>query len=293
MKIVVAGGSGFIGVPLVRRLLARGDEVLVVSRDPAGVRNGRGISWGETEEIAGASAVINLAGENIGEGRWTARRKELIVESRVRSTAALVQAMRSNPAQQRTFVSASAVGFYGSRGDQVLDEMSPGGSGFLAEVTRRWEEAARAADDVSRLVIFRLGVVLGGGGGALPKMALPFRFGAGGPVGSGRQWMSWVDREDVLRAIEWALDHPAVRGTYNITAPEPVTNREFARTLGRVLHRPSVLPAPAAALRMAFGEMADEMLLSGQQVMPARATAEGFTFAYPTLELALRHALKQ
>ena len=127
----------------------------------------------------------------------------------------------------------------------------------------------------------------------MPKMALPFRFGAGGPVGSGRQWMSWVDREDVLRSIEWALDHPAVRGTYNITAPEPVTNREFARTLGRVLHRPSILPAPAAALRMAFGEMADEMLLSGQQVMPARATAEGFTFAYPTLELALRHGLKQ
>ncbi len=293
MKIVVSGGSGFIGQPLVRRVLERGDEALVISRDPSRVTTGRGISWDAGDEIASADVVVNLAGENVGGGRWSAARKKRILESRVHATMALVEGMRGNPAQRRTFISASAVGYYGPRGDQVLDEMAQGGGGFLAEVTRRWEEMARKADDVARLVIFRFGVVLGADGGALQKMMLPFRFGAGGPVGSGEQWMSWVDRDDVVRAIEWAIDRPEVRGTYNITSPEPVTNREFARTLGRVMHRPAFLPTPALPLRIALGDMAEEMLLGGQQVVPARATAEGFTFNYPTLESALRHVLQR
>ena len=160
---------------------------------------------------------------------------------------------------------------------------------FLAEVTRQWEAAAHRADGFARVVIFRFGVVLARDGGALRQMMLPFRFGAGGPIGSGEQWTSWVDREDVVRAIEWAIDNPAVRGTYNITAPEPVRNRDFARVLGRAMHRPSIMPTPAFALRLAFGEMAGEMLLAGQRVIPARAKREGFSFRYPTLEEALRH----
>ena len=289
MKIVVSGGSGFVGQPLVQRLLKRGDEVLVLSRDPTTVSAGRGIPWSAVDEAGSADVVINLAGENIGSGRWTAERKRRILESRLRATSALVDAMRRALPKPRTFISASAVGFYGLHGDETLDENSPNGAGFLAEVTRRWEEIARSADGMARVVIFRFGVVLARNGGALQKMLLPFRLGIGGPIGSGNQWMSWVDREDVLRAVEWAIDRPEVRGTYNITAPEPLRNRDFARALGRALHRPSFMPVPGFMLRLIFGDMADEALLGGQRVIPARATREGFTFAYPTLDSSLRH----
>ncbi|MGH9424274.1 MAG: TIGR01777 family oxidoreductase, partial [Thermoanaerobaculia bacterium] len=181
-------------------------------------------------------------------------------------------------------------GIYGDRGDEQLDEKSATGSGFLAEVTKRWEELARSAD--ARVVILRIGIVLASNGGALAKLLLPFRLGAGGPMGNGRQWMSWIDREDVLRMIEWSIDQPAARGVFNATAPGPVTNRDFAKTLGRVLHRPAILPAPAFALRIVLGrEMANEMLLAGQRVLPKRASEEGFTFAYPELTAALTHAV--
>jgi uncharacterized protein len=291
MKVVISGGTGFIGEPLVQRLLARGDDVAVLTRNPSKVRAGRPLAWDEVGEAASADVVINLAGENVGEGRWTGERKKRIVDSRVSSTAALIDAVKSRPNERRVFINASAVGYYGLRGDEVLDESAPSGSGFLAEVVRRWEEAAREAEGAARLVILRFGVVLGPGG-ALGKMLLPFRLGVGGPVGSGKQWMSWVDREDVLRMIEWAIDNPSVRGVYNVTAPHPVQNREFARALGRTLHRPAFMPVPAFALRLAFGrEMAEEILLGGQRVAPSRAAAEGFTFAWPEIEGALRHAL--
>ena len=290
MKIIVAGGTGFIGEPLVGRLIARGHDVAVLTRNPAKVRSGRAVPWSSVaSEVAGAAVVINLAGENVGAGRWTAERKRRIVDSRVGSTRELVEAMRDNPPQRRTFISASAVGYYGLRGDELLDESAPAGEGFLADVVRQWEEAARGAETIARVVLLRFGVVLASEGGALQKMMLPFRLGVGGPIGSGRQWMSWVDREDVLRAMEWAIDRPEVRGVYNITAPNPVINRDFARALGRALRRPAVLPTPAFALRLIFGQMADEMLLSGQRVAPARATIEGFAFEYPTIDAALRH----
>ena len=290
MKIIVAGGTGFIGEPLVGRLIARGHDVAVLTRNPAKVRSGRAVPWSSVaSEVAGAAVVINLAGENVGAGRWTAERKRRIVDSRVGSTRELVEAMRDNPPQRRTFISASAVGYYGLRGDELLDESAPAGEGFLADVVRQWEEAARGAEKIARVVLLRFGVVLASEGGALQKMMLPFRLGVGGPIGSGRQWMSWVDREDVLRAMEWAIDRPEVRGVYNITAPNPVINRDFARALGRALRRPAVLPTPAFALRLIFGQMADEMLLSGQRVAPARATIEGFAFEYPTIDAALRH----
>ncbi len=292
MRIVVTGGTGFIGEPLVRRLVSRGHDVAVITRDPSKVRAGRPLSWKQTGDVASADVVINLAGENVGGGRWTGERKRRIMQSRVDATNALVEAMNSRPDPKRTFISASAIGYYGLRGDETLDETAPSGGGFLAEVVRRWEELAMRAEGAARLVVLRFGVVLGRNGGAIGKMLLPFRLGLGGPLGSGQQWMSWVDREDVLRMIEWAVDNPSARGVYNVTAPNPARNRDFTRALGRAVHRPAVLPAPAFALRLALGEMADEMLLGGQRVVPARAAAEGFTFEYPELLGALEHALR-
>jgi uncharacterized protein (TIGR01777 family) len=299
MKIAIAGGSGFLGEPLVRRLVQRGDDVVVLSRDPSRVKAGRGVQWdGRTQgawssEAGSADVVINLAGENIGEGRWTGERKKKLVASRVDATGAVVEALRQAPSKARTLVNASAVGYYGVRGDEVLDESGSKGPGFLAEVVEQWEAAARTAEPfVSRLVILRLGVVLAGDGGALAKMLLPFRMGAGGPVGNGQQWMSWVDRDDAIRAFEWAIDQPAAQGVYNVTSPEPVRNRDFTRALGKTLHRPAVIPAPAFALRIAFGQMADEVLLGGQRAVPVRLEREGFTFEAPTLDASLARQLR-
>jgi uncharacterized protein len=297
MKIVVAGGSGLIGSALVERLLARGDDVRVLTRNASHVRAGKPLVWdGKSQgpwssEVADADVVINLAGENIGDGRWTAERKRRLIDSRLDATRALVQAMKSSPQYRRTFVSTSATGFYGLRGDEMLDESASSGSGFLADLTKRWEEEARGADDIARVVILRFGVVISPQGGALGKMLLPFKLGAGGPIGNGRQWMSWVDIDDAVRAIEWAVERDAAKGVYNVTSPEPVRNGDFARTLGRVLKRPALLPAPAFALRLALGEMADEVLLGGQRVVPARLHSEGFSFSRPAVETSLRNAL--
>ncbi len=300
MKIVVAGGSGFIGEPLVRRLLTNGHDVAVLSRDPAKVKAGRGLAWdgksqgGWSAEAAAADVVINLAGENVGDGRWTDERKQRLIGSRLKSTRALIEALRRDPQRSRTYIAASAIGLYGDRGDESLDEAATPGSGFLAELVKQWEAAAREAESLARLVIIRFGIVLAPDGGALAKLLLPFKLGVGGPIGNGRQWMSWVDRDDVLRMIEWAIETDSVRGVYNATAPHPATNRDFARALAAALHRPALLPTPAFALRLAFGrEMADEMLLGGQRVLPARAQREGFNFEYPTLERSLAHQLRR
>jgi len=297
MKIIVAGGSGFIGEPLVRRLLARGDDVSVLTRDPSKVQAGRAVVWNPpsagswVDAVAASDVVINLAGENVGGGRWTESRKKRIVESRVTATSALVSAMSRQ--KRQTLINASAIGFYGDRGDEPLDENSAPGPGFLAEVTKKWEALAREADTFARVVILRFGVVLAADGGALAKLLLPFRLFAGGPMGNGRQWMSWIDREDVLRMIEWSIDRSTVRGTYNVTAPNPATNRDFARAFGRTLHRPAILPTPGFALRLILGsEMANEMLLGGQRVMPKRAIEKGFAFAHPELDEALAHAVR-
>jgi uncharacterized protein (TIGR01777 family) len=297
MKVVVGGGSGFIGEPLVRTFLTRGHDVAVLSRNPSKVKAGRGLQWDAqsqgpwSADVANADVVINLTGENIGEGRWTEARKRRLIDSRVHSTRAIVEAMRTAPTRSRVFLNASAVGFYGARGDEPLDENAPRGEGFLADLVARWEEEARAAEGIARVITPRFGVVLAADGGALPKMILPFRFGAGGPVGRGDQWLSWIDRDDLMRLIEWMISRDSARGVYNATAPEPVRNRDFAVAAGKVLRRPSFLPAPAFALKLAFGQMADEMLLAGQRVVPARALREGFTFAYPDIESSLRHVL--
>jgi uncharacterized protein (TIGR01777 family) len=292
MRIVIAGGSGFLGEPLVRRLLARGEKVAVLSRNPSKVRAGRGVQWdGKTQgawsqEVAGADAIINLAGENVGEGRWTEERKKQLISSRLDATNAIVQALRNAPPRARTLINASAVGYYGLRADEILDENGSRGAGFLADLVEKWEAAAQQAEALARVVLLRFGVVLAPDGGALKKMMLPFKLGAGGPVGSGRQWMSWIDRDDAVRIVEWALDRADARGVYNATAPEPVRNRDFARALGGALHRPAFMPAPSFALRLAFGQMAEEVLLGGQRVVPRRADTEGFLFETRTIEQA-------
>lgn len=297
MRIVIAGGTGFIGEPLVQRLVRRGDDVTVLTRDPRKVHVGRGVAWDGRSQgawsgiAASAEVVINLAGENIGEGRWTPERKRRLLESRLHATHAIIEALGSEPSRDRTMINASAIGIYGDRGDEFLDESSARSKGFLADLVAQWEAAAREAESLARLAIVRFGVVLAPDGGALKKLLLPFKLGVGGPIGRGRQWMSWVDREDVLRLLEWAIDTPQVRGIYNATAPEPVTNRDFTRLLARTLHRPAFMPVPPFALRLAFGEMAEEVLLAGQRVLPRRALDDAFRFEHPLLRDSLARIL--
>jgi uncharacterized protein (TIGR01777 family) len=299
MQIAVAGGTRLVGEPLVRRFVAAGHDVAVLSRNPSRVSAGRGVAWDArtqgswSDEVAAAGAVVNLAGENIGDGRWTAERKRRLVESRLNATHALVEAMGRAPSRTRTLVNASAVGYYGNRGDEALDEWSPKGAGFLADLVAQWEAAARAAEPVARVVILRFGVVLHPDGGALKKMLLPFKLGLGGPIGGGEQWMSWVDREDALRLIAWAVAEESARGVYNGTAPHPVKNRELTRALGRALRRPAILPVPAFALKLLFGEMAEEVLLGGQRVLPVRVEREHFAFEHPLLDVALAQLFRR
>lgn len=296
MKVTIAGGSGFIGEAVVRELLSQGHDVAVLTRNPQKADGGRPLLWdGKTQgawskEAASSDVVINLAGENIGE-RWTEERKVRLIESRVGATRALVAAIATEPQRKRTFINASAIGFYGPRGDEILDETATRGEGFLADLAARWEKEALAADTLARLVIFRFGVVLGSGGGALGKMLLPFKLGVGGRIGSGRQWFSWVALDDVTRAILWAIGDDSLRGVFNVTAPNPVTNADFTRALGRTLHRPAVLPIPSAGLKILFGQMAGETLLSGQRVIPSRMSERGFRFVHDTVESALQRAL--
>ena len=297
MRIVVAGGTGFLGRPLVERLERDGHEVRVLSRRPrsAGeipwVPDGNVGAWASA--IEGAGAVINLAGESIAGGRWTAAHKRRVRESRIAATRSLVSAVRQRATAPMVLLSASATGYYGPRGDEPLTEQSPPGADFLADVCKEWEAEALRASDRARVVLLRTGIALAKDGGALPQMALPFKLFVGGPVGSGRQYYSWIHRDDWVSLVAWALGANGVSGPLNLTAPAPVTNREFARILGRVLRRPSLMPAPAFALRLALGEMADALLLSGQRVLPAAAEAHGFRFQYPTLEGALRNIYSQ
>jgi len=292
MRIVVAGGTGFLGQPLVDRLERGGDEVRVLSRRPASSRD---VAWtpdGTTGPWAavldGADAVVNLAGESIAGGRWTAARKTRIRESRVRATRSLVSAIQQAARAPAVFLSGSAIGYYGPHGDEALTEQTPHGHDFLAGVCRDWEAEALRAAGTARVVLLRTGIALEKDGGALPQMALPFKLFGGGPVGSGRQYYSWIHRADWIGMVTWALRTSSVSGPLNLTAPNPTPNRDFAQTLGRVLRRPAFMPAPAFALRIVLGEMADALLLTGQRVLPAQAEAHGFRFEYPTLEPALR-----
>jgi len=295
LTVAVSGASGLVGSALVPFLTTGGHRVrrLVRGRPEAG-----DIAWapgqGEMDMIAleGVDAVVHLAGAPIAEGRWTEERKELIRRSRVEGTRVLCESLARLARPPKVLVSASAMGFYGSRGDEVLTESSPPGQGFLADVTREWEAATAQAEQAGiRVVHLRLGVVLSAKGGALAKMLPAFQAGAGGRIGDGQQWMSWVSLEDVIGLVHYALFTPGLRGPVNAVAPQAVRQEELARTLGQVLSRPAVMPLPAAAVRAAFGEMGQETLLLSSRIRPEVAERQGFTFLHPTLEQTLRFTL--
>jgi uncharacterized protein (TIGR01777 family) len=289
MRIVVSGGSGFLGGSLTRALRAAGHQVIVLTR--RATREGD-LSWSPATEggawvaaVQAADVVVNLAGEGIADKRWSESRKEAILRSRVAATRALAGALRE-AVRPATFISGSAVGYYGVGDDEKTEADRPGAD-FLARVCVEWEREATAIGDATRVVLLRTGVVLARDGGALPQMALPFRFFAGGRVGSGRQFLSWIHLDDWIALVLWTIEHSQVAGPLNLTAPQPVRNLEFTHILGRVLNRPTVMPIPAFALRLALGELADTALLAGQRAIPAVATTAGFEFRYPRLGEAL------
>jgi uncharacterized protein (TIGR01777 family) len=299
VEVLVTGAGGFIGSALRPALIAAGHRPIVAVRGrevPPGVD---GIAWDpeagtvDTRAMEGIGGVVHLAGAGIGDRRWTSARKQLILESRTKPTRFLASTLAGLDRKPAVLVSSSATGYYGDRGDEVLTEQSPPGDDFPAHVCREWEAAATPAIDAGiRLVTIRTGIVLGRGGGMLARVVPPFRLGLGGRLGSGRQYLSWVSLDDEVAAILRALDQPSLSGPTNLTAPNPATNAEFTATLGRVLHRPTPLPTPSPALRAAYGrELVDTLLLGGQRVMPAALTADGFDFAHPTLQAALRAVL--
>jgi uncharacterized protein len=293
--VAVTGATGLIGTALVSHLRVRGMRVRRLARPGRAAEDD--VAWDPMRGVLapnaldGVDAVVHLAGEPIAQ-RWTAARKQAIRESRVRGTELLARTIAEMDRKPRVMLSGSAVGFYGDRGDEPLDENSAAGSDFLAGVVREWEEASRAAADAGvRVVKLRTGVVLSPRGGALEKLLLPFRMGVGGPIGSGRQWMSWISLHDHVRAIEHAMTTETLGGPVNLVAPNPVTNAEFATTLGRVLTRPALVPVPSFALELLYGEMARATILSGQRVLPRALVRSGFVHAHPTLEQALRFEL--
>jgi uncharacterized protein (TIGR01777 family) len=292
---LITGGSGFIGSALSRSLVADGQRVTVLTRNIARARPRLPAAVALIERLDAAGdvdAVVNLAGENLAAGRWTPARKREFVDSRIGMTRRVVDWMASLKQRPRVLVSGSAIGWYGTRGDEQLAEDAKPGDDFSAHLCRDWESAARGADELGvRVCLLRTGIVLDNDGGALKQMLLPFRLGLGGPMGDGRQWMSWVARADIVALIRWLVDNAGARDAYNGTAPAPVTNAEFARTLGASLHRPALLPTPAFALKILFGEMAG-ILLTGQRVVPRRATADGFAFKYPDLTSTLAAILR-
>ncbi len=287
MRVLVTGGTGLVGRAACDALRAAGHAVTLVSREPGRVP-ARAIGWdGLRAAMPETDAIVNLAGESIAGGRWTPARKAEIRRSRIEGTRALVDAAAASEPRPKVLVSASAVGYYGDRGDEPLDEAAGPGTDFLARVCIDWEAAARRAEPLGvRVALLRFGVVLAPDGGALAAMLLPFRAGLGGPIGGGKQWMSWVHRDDVVGLIREAVAAEAYAGPVNVTSPNPVTNKDFARALGRALHRPAVLPAPAVALRLLLGEMAT-MLLTGQRVLPAVAQRLGYAWRQPELPAAL------
>lgn len=305
MRILVSGARGLVGSALVPLLAAGGHRVVRLVRTESAdaqtsIRDDAQVVWNpqagdvHPDAFEGFDAVIHLAGENIASGRWTDGRKRRIRDSRVVGTRRLCKVLAQCARPPKVFLCASAIGYYGDRGDEVLTEQSAPGTGFLADVCREWEAAVEPlATAGPRIVRLRIGVVLSPGGGALKKMLLPFRLGLGGVIGDGTQYLSWIALDDVAGVIRHALETDSVSGPVNVVSPEPVTNRDYTRTLGKVVARPTMLPLPAFAARLALGEAADALLLASTRVEPARLTQTGYTFRYPLLEGALRHLLEQ
>lgn len=297
MKVLVTGSSGFIGSALVRDLTDEGHIVIPLLRSSTGEER-RGVRWDleagtvDVDGLEGLDAAVHLAGENIAGAAWTPERKARIRDSRVKGTRLLCESFHRLDRPPETLVCASAVGFYGDRGREVLREESPPGTGFLSEVCREWEAATgEAVRKGIRVVNLRIGMVVSPSGGALEKMLPLFKAGAGGRIGSGEQYMSWIALPDLVGVIRYALTAGFLEGPVNAVAPHAVTNREFTKTLGRVLGRPTLVPLPAFAARLLFGEMADELLLASAHVEPAKLLASGYVYRFPELEGALRHLL--
>jgi len=299
MRVFLTGATGLIGRALAASLSGDGHEVVALSRStaPAGLPGGTKVVTGDPsvagpwqEELARCDACVNLAGEPVAGGRWTEERRKTIRDSRVLSTRNVAAVVGAGGPE--VLVNGSAIGYYGARGDEVIDETFPAGNDFLGHVALEWEEATRAAARRARVVLVRTGIVLSPLGGALPKLVLPFKMLAGGPIGDGGFWQSWIHVADQVGILRLAIENPLAQGPVNATAPDPVRNRDLARALGRVLRRPSLLVAPAFAVRAVLGEMA-EVVLASQRVVPTRALALGYRFRWPSLEPALRDLLLQ
>lgn len=304
-RIVIAGGSGFIGRALSRALLARGYQVAILSRgepkSPSGTLDGpmpafhhwdaaHAQGWGRLAD--GAYALVNLAGEDIAGSRWTPARKQRIVESRLGAGRAMVEAVGQAVVKPQVFIQASGVGYYGAQGDAPLDESAKPGQGFLSELAVRWEKSTAAVESMGvRRAVIRTGLVLGKSGGLLPRMLPPFKMFLGGPLGSGKQGFPWIHLEDEVKAIVFLLENPAARGPFNLTAPESVSNAQFSQALAKALKRPCGLVLPAFILRLALGEMADELLLTGCRAFPKRLLELGYMFEHPKLAAALKQLL--
>jgi uncharacterized protein (TIGR01777 family) len=299
MKILISGSTGLVASALIPILQSKNHEIYKLVRKIGNQTNEilwdaeKGFSEQNERKLNGFDAVINLAGDNVASERWTPEKKRRIRNSRVLGTRHLVEALRKQQSKPKIFISASAIGFYGNRGDEILTEDSQKGEGFFPEVCTEWEaEALKAKDFGARVVLLRIGIVLAKEGGALKKMLLPFQLGLGGVVGSGKQWMSWIALEDLVRIIVFVLENNSVEDAINCTAPNPVTNYEFTKTLGKVLSRPTILPIPSLAIKFLFGEMGETLLLEGNRVLPKRLQDLGFEFHFSNLEDALRGILK-
>lgn len=306
MRVFVTGGTGLIGTRLIGQLAKRGDQIVALTRRPAAAKERLGAQVSLVEgdpmrpgpwmdAVAACDGVLHLAGENIFAKRWSKEFKELLRSSRVESTRNIVQAVARQPrmanGQAKVLVNASAIGYYGPHGDEELDETSPPGDDFLARLCVDWEKEARAAEAAgARVAIVRVGVVLDKEGGALAKMLTPFKLGLGGPVGSGKQYVSWIHHADMVGVLLLALDNPTATGPMNATAPQPVTSRDFGKALGRALHRPAFMPTPAFGLRVMLGEVS-QLLTTGQRVLPKRALQLGYSFRFPNLDTALADIL--
>jgi len=301
MRILVSGSSGLIGSAISDALARDGHTISRLVRPASSARKQAGdVAWDpvahtfDAAAVDGADAVVHLAGASIAGGRWTAARKNLLRTSRIEATRHLVESLGALARPPKIFLGASAIGYFGDRGDESLDEQSAPGTDFLAKLVQEWErEEAAASRFGARVVSMRTGIVLAGNGGALPRMVTPFKFGAGGRLGTGRQWMSWIALRDVVGIAKFALANTTLVGPIDVVSPEPTRNADFTRALAEVMRRPAIFPAPAFALRIALGEMADALLLSGQRVFPRRLEASGYVFAQTDLRSALREALRK